>query len=43
MNVVDLMSLCPPDRHPHGMNQEMFIKLFTYNKPSSSRSTATLL
>jgi len=33
VNVVDLMCLCPPDRHPHGMSQEAFIKLFTYNKP----------
>jgi xylulose-5-phosphate/fructose-6-phosphate phosphoketolase len=33
VNVVDLMCLCPPDRHPHGLTQEMFIKLFTYSKP----------
>ena len=33
VNVVDLMCLCPPDRHPHGLSQEAFIKLFTYNKP----------
>jgi xylulose-5-phosphate/fructose-6-phosphate phosphoketolase len=33
VNVVDLMCLCPPDRHPHGLSQEMFINLFTYSKP----------
>jgi xylulose-5-phosphate/fructose-6-phosphate phosphoketolase len=27
------MCLCPPDRHPHGLSQEMFINLFTYSKP----------
>ena len=33
VNVVDLMSLCPPDRHPHGMSSDSFISLFTANKP----------
>ncbi len=33
VNVVDLMALAPPDRHPHGMAQSDFIQLFTYNKP----------
>jgi len=33
VNVVDLMCLCPSDRHPHGLSQEEFIKLFTYNRP----------
>jgi xylulose-5-phosphate/fructose-6-phosphate phosphoketolase len=25
VNVVDLMSLCPPDRHPHGMPNDRFM------------------
>jgi len=33
VNAVDLMSLRPPDRHPHGMPNERFISLFTANKP----------
>jgi phosphoketolase len=33
VNVVDLMCLCPAERHPHGMSQERFISLFTANKP----------
>ena len=33
VNVVDLMTLCPPDRHPHGMHHEDFNKLFTPDKP----------
>jgi xylulose-5-phosphate/fructose-6-phosphate phosphoketolase len=33
VNVVDLMSLCPPDRHPHGMSNDCFLSLFTSNKP----------
>jgi xylulose-5-phosphate/fructose-6-phosphate phosphoketolase len=33
VNVVDLMTLCPPDRHPHGMPDDRFISLFTANKP----------
>jgi xylulose-5-phosphate/fructose-6-phosphate phosphoketolase len=33
VNVVDLMSLPPPDRHPHGMDPASFEALFTLNKP----------
>jgi xylulose-5-phosphate/fructose-6-phosphate phosphoketolase len=33
VNVVDLMSLCPRDRHPHGMPNDSFIELFTSSKP----------
>jgi xylulose-5-phosphate/fructose-6-phosphate phosphoketolase len=33
VNVVDLMSITPPDRHPHGMTGDSFISLFTANKP----------
>ena len=33
VNVVDLMTLCPPDRHPHGMHHEDFNQLFTPDKP----------
>jgi len=33
VNAVDLMSLCLPDRHLHGMPNERFISLFTANKP----------
>ena len=29
VNVVDLMRLWPPDVHPHGMDEETFISLFT--------------
>jgi xylulose-5-phosphate/fructose-6-phosphate phosphoketolase len=29
VNVVDLMKLWPPDVHPHGMDEETFISLFT--------------
>ena len=29
VNVVDLMTLCPPDVHPHGMPETMFDELFT--------------
>ncbi|MHB2205281.1 phosphoketolase family protein [Methylobacterium sp. CM6257] len=29
VNVVDLMRLCPIDRHPHGMSDEEFTELFT--------------
>ena len=28
MNVLDLLSLAPPDRHPHGLSQESFRALF---------------
>lgn len=33
VNVVDLMRLCPPDRHPHGMNDDEFISIFTATVP----------
>jgi phosphoketolase len=33
VNVVDLMSLFPPDVHPHGMNSTQFVDLFTADKP----------
>ncbi|NPD68179.1 phosphoketolase family protein (plasmid) [Lichenicola cladoniae] len=33
VNVVDLMRLCPPDRHPHGMSDVDFIDIFTAGKP----------
>ena len=33
VNVVDLMCLCPSDRHPHGLSQEMFVQLFTLTRP----------
>ena len=33
VNVVDLMSLFPPERHPHGMSETDFVDLFTANKP----------
>ena len=29
VNVVDLMRLWPPDVHPHGMDEETFVSLFT--------------
>ena len=29
VNVVDLMTLFPPDRHPHGMTAPAFVELFT--------------
>ena len=32
VNVVDLMKLPTPDRHPHGMDQNEFIKLFTLDR-----------
>ena len=32
-NVVDLMSLFPPDVHPHGMAQQAFVDLFTADRP----------
>ena len=31
VNVVDLMTLFPADRHPHGMDGESFVDLFTGN------------
>jgi xylulose-5-phosphate/fructose-6-phosphate phosphoketolase len=33
VNVVDLMRLCPPDRHPHGMSDVDFIEMFTATVP----------
>jgi xylulose-5-phosphate/fructose-6-phosphate phosphoketolase len=33
VNVVNLMTLFPPDAHPHGMSRERFVELFTEDKP----------
>jgi xylulose-5-phosphate/fructose-6-phosphate phosphoketolase len=33
VNVVDLMTLFPPDQHPHGMSDETFVDLFTRDRP----------
>lgn len=33
VNVVDLMTLFPPEHHPHGMNETAFVELFTADKP----------
>jgi xylulose-5-phosphate/fructose-6-phosphate phosphoketolase len=33
VNVVDLMTLFPPDQHPHGMSAEAFEDLFTRDRP----------
>jgi len=33
INVVDMMKLEPAERHPHGLTDEEFDKLFTTNKP----------
>jgi xylulose-5-phosphate/fructose-6-phosphate phosphoketolase len=33
VNVVDLMTLYPPDVHPHGLDDATFIKHFTEDKP----------
>jgi xylulose-5-phosphate/fructose-6-phosphate phosphoketolase len=33
VNVVDLMRLCPADRHPHGMSDAEFLDIFTANTP----------
>jgi xylulose-5-phosphate/fructose-6-phosphate phosphoketolase len=33
VNVVDLMTLFPPEHHPHGMNETEFVDLFTADKP----------
>jgi xylulose-5-phosphate/fructose-6-phosphate phosphoketolase len=33
VNVVDLMALSPPDRHPHGMPEADFDELFTRDRP----------
>ena len=33
VNVVDLMTLFPPDQHPHGMSADAFDGLFTRDRP----------
>jgi xylulose-5-phosphate/fructose-6-phosphate phosphoketolase len=33
VNVIDLMSLFPPDVHPHGLPESRFVELFTAGKP----------
>ena len=33
VNVVDLMRLCPANRHPHGMSDEEFVQIFTATVP----------
>ncbi|HLZ21392.1 MAG TPA: phosphoketolase family protein [Ktedonobacterales bacterium] len=33
VNIVDLMTLFPPEFHPHGMNETEFVELFTADKP----------
>jgi xylulose-5-phosphate/fructose-6-phosphate phosphoketolase len=33
VNVVDLLSLCPPDRHPHGLAEEAFTTCFGDDLP----------
>ena len=33
VNVVDLMTLFPPEHHPHGMSETRFVDLFTADKP----------
>ncbi len=33
VNVVDLMRLCPADRHPHGMSDADFVDIFTATAP----------
>ncbi len=33
VNVVDLMTLFPPAAHPHGMDEDAFVKLFTRERP----------
>ncbi|PZM10987.1 phosphoketolase [Rhizobium tubonense] len=33
VNVVDLMRLCPADRHPHGMTDADFVDIFTATAP----------
>ena len=33
VNIVDLMSIAPRDKHPHGMDVGDFIKLFTSDRP----------
>jgi xylulose-5-phosphate/fructose-6-phosphate phosphoketolase len=33
VNVLDLMTLFPPDVHPHGMSADRFVELFTDDRP----------
>jgi xylulose-5-phosphate/fructose-6-phosphate phosphoketolase len=33
VNVVDLLRLCPPNRHPHGMSDADFVDVFTATAP----------
>ena len=33
VNVLDLMTLFPPDVHPHGIAQQAFVDLFTSDRP----------
>jgi xylulose-5-phosphate/fructose-6-phosphate phosphoketolase len=33
VNVIDLMTLFPPDVHPHGIDQQTFVELFTADRP----------
>jgi xylulose-5-phosphate/fructose-6-phosphate phosphoketolase len=33
VNVVDLMTLFPPETHPHGMDDAQFVRLFTADRP----------
>ncbi len=33
VNVVDLMRMYPPDLHPHGMQEAMFVEQFTEDQP----------
>jgi xylulose-5-phosphate/fructose-6-phosphate phosphoketolase len=33
VNIVDLMTLFPPEYHPHGMPHERFVELFTRDRP----------
>jgi xylulose-5-phosphate/fructose-6-phosphate phosphoketolase len=33
VNVVDLMAMITPDRHPHGMDTKHFEEIFTWDKP----------
>ena len=33
VNVVDLMTLFPPEEHPHGMSERRFVELFSESKP----------
>lgn len=33
VNVIDLMTLFPPDAHPHGMSDARFVEMFTADRP----------